>query len=356
MRIREAIQRDITSGTYPEDGRLPGLRTLAARYGCSRGTVSNALKSLENQGVLRMEHGRGTFLGKFNGRNPVVAVPMVGAVLLRNSWLEPMERLRDAYLKRGWFVSVYCSSDDLQNPAAERHFLDLAARQHFAGVILTATPLEPLNTELYRSLRTSGMKIVHLTHFKMDMSDEPAILPDYRMAGAVGCSAAVLRGKRHVLVIRQAESEPPSTRLRSGGVGSMAAALGVDRLPDVALGADHAAPDSGFGQLRNILDTFGSLRDFAFLADGCAAMHEVKMWLAATGIPPEEQPFLLSLSDTHPRRNEMNCVSFDYESSVQMAMDYILDKDIDPLAPFHRTLEPILKLLPENSGGTASEI
>lgn len=351
MRIREAIQRDITSGAYPEEGRLPGLRTLAARYGCSRGTVSNALKTLEHQGVLRMEHGRGTFLGSLRGGNPVPAARMVGAVLLRDSWFEPMEKLRDEYLKRGWFVSLYCSSDDLQNPAAERHFLDLAARQRFAGVILTGTPLEPLNTELYKSLRRTGMKIIHLVHYKADMSDEPAILPDFRMAGAAACAAAALRGKKRILVLRQEGSCPPSTRLRNGGVSAMASALGVECLPEAALAFCDGDPAGEFGQLERVLDTCGPLRDAAVLADGCSLLHRIGRFLESAGIPRREWPFLLSLSDTHPRRKEMNHISFDYEKSVRMAMDYILDESIGPLDPFLRTLEPVLHFLPDDAAG-----
>ncbi len=350
MRIREAIQRDIVSGAYPEEERLPGLRTLAARYGCSRGTVSNALKTLEGQGVLRMEHGRGTFLGRFRGKKPPAAARMVGAVLLRDSWFEPMEKLRDDYLKRGWFVSLYCSSNDLQDPAAERHFLDLAAKQHFAGVILTGTPISPLNTGLYGALRRSGMKIIHLVHYKADMSGEPAILPDFRMAGAVACASAAVRGKKRILVIRQEDSCPPSTRLRQGGVSAMASALGVECLPEAALAFCDGDQTGEFGQLERILDTCGSLRDAAVLADNCAVLHAVGNYLDAAGLPAAERPFLLSMSDTHWRRSGMNCISFDYEKSVRMAMDYILDESIGPMEPFQRTLEPILRFLPDSSG------
>ena len=349
LRIKETILKDISSGKYSESERLPGVRELAAHYGCSRGTVSNALKLLACQGVLRTEHGRGTFLkSSFSGRR-ASPVRIIGAVLLRDSWLEPMEKLRDEYLKQGWFVSVYCSSDDFQNPAAERHFLNLAAEQNFSGLILTGTPLEPLNTDLYAKLRNSGMKIVHLTHFKMDMTGEAAILPDYRMAGAVSCSAAALQGKKYVITVRyDGKVVSPSVVLRHEGVADMARALNIPMLPTLLLQTGNAFSSMENGQLWEKLDTLGSLRDFAVLAQGCAGAYDVQNWLDGIGLPDEDRPFLLSMSDTHPRKNGMNHISFDYEASIRMAMEYILDDGIGPLEPFQKMLAPVLKLVPQH--------
>ena len=347
LRVRETILRDISAGKYSEGEHLPGVRELAAHYGCSRGTVANALKELAGQGILRTEHGRGTFLQKDFSRKIVPPVHMIGAVLLRNSWLEPMEKLRDEYLKKGWFVSVYCSSDDLQNPAAERHFLNLAAKQNFAGLILTGTPLEPLNTDLYAQLRSSGMKIIHLTNFKEDMSGEAAILPDYRMAGAAACSAAALQGKKSILTVRHDRITSPSGKLRLQGVSSMAHALNLTLLPDLFLQETDFARNNKNGQLDKLLDTYGTFRDFAVLAQDCATAHQIQSWLDDTGLREEEKPFLISMSDTHWRRNELNHISFDYAQSVRMAMEYILDDGIRAQDPFQRRLNPVLKLLPQ---------
>ncbi len=347
--VRETILQDISSGKYSGGEHLPGMRELAAHYGCSRGTVANALKALAGQGILRTEHGRGTFLQDDFSRKLVPPVHMVGAVLLRNSWLEPMEKLRDEYLKKGWFVSLYCSSDDLQNPAAERHFLKLAAQQNFAGLILTGTPLEPLNTDLYAELRRTGMKIIHLTNFKEDMTGEAAILPDYRMAGAVACSTAVMRGKKYIVPVHHDPDVSPSGKLRLEGVSVMADALGITVLPDRFLCQPDFLPKNKNGQLRKILDTYGSLRDFAFLAQDCATAYEVRTWLDDLKIADQEMPFLLSLSDTHPKRSEISHISFDYEESVRMALEYILDDRITAQEPFRRMLNPVLKLLPQNN-------
>ena len=139
-RIKETLYRDIAAGKFHETGKLPGVRELAERFNCSRGTVANALKLLANDGIVRLEHGRGTFVEEVK-RPPVTKNNrVIGAVLLWYSWMEEMEKVRAKYLKDDWLISLYCSSKDLQNPQEERHFLELAREQNFSGVISTQSP------------------------------------------------------------------------------------------------------------------------------------------------------------------------------------------------------------------------
>ena len=346
VKIKDVIRRDISTGKYAENGRWPGVRELALRYDCSRGTISNALKELSEQGFVRTEHGRGTFLAEGGNFLKRRSTRMVGAALLRHSWMEHMESLRDEYLRDGWFISLYCSSDDMQNPEAERHFLELALAQDFAGVILTGTPLTPLNSDLYLSLRQAGMKIVHLTHYKEDMSGEATILPDYRMAGAIACSAAAARYKKRFAVVRVDGCCPPSTTLRMEGVRTMNRALGMEQLPDLILfDGDRITPENE-AQLVQFFETAGPLSELALLADDCATLRDLQLWMEKRGIPAD-LPFMISMSDTHWSKKEMNYIGFDYRQSLRLAMDYITDEKIKPLDPFHRVLDPELHLIKE---------
>lgn len=346
VKIKEVIRRDITQGKYAATGRLPGVRELALRYDCSRGTISNALKELSDQGLIHTKHGKGTFLSE-NGRTLVhQSSRMIGAALLRHSWMEYMEKLRDEYLREGWFISLYCSSDDMQNPEAERHFLELALRQNFAGVILTGTPLEPSNSDLYLTLRQSGMKIVHLTNYKLDMSGNATILPDYRMAGAMACSVAAAQGKKRILPVAVGRIRPPSTVLRLEGLELMTRASGLELLPELILSEGDRVTPEVEKTLHRFFASCGSCSDLAILADDCATLWDLREWMSANGILKNASPFLLSMSDTHPTRHDMNYIGFDYEQSLRLAMEYIADDSILPLDPFHRVLDPVLHLQP----------
>ncbi|ASP89681.1 phosphonate metabolism transcriptional regulator PhnF (plasmid) [Sinorhizobium meliloti] len=59
--VRSAILSDIEAGAF-EHGRLPGDLVLAERFGVNRHTVRSAIKVLESEGALRVQHGVGTFV------------------------------------------------------------------------------------------------------------------------------------------------------------------------------------------------------------------------------------------------------------------------------------------------------
>lgn len=61
-RIVDSIVEDINRGTLAPGGRLPSAPEIAARFGVNRLTVLRALSHLQSEGVLSMEHGRGTFV------------------------------------------------------------------------------------------------------------------------------------------------------------------------------------------------------------------------------------------------------------------------------------------------------
>jgi DNA-binding FadR family transcriptional regulator len=57
--VVERLRRDILDGRYPEGGRLPPERTLAAGLGVSRLTLRAALAKLEAEGLVRARQGDG---------------------------------------------------------------------------------------------------------------------------------------------------------------------------------------------------------------------------------------------------------------------------------------------------------
>ena len=56
------LRQQIASGTYGPDTRLPSERALAEGYGAARGTVREAIKLLERQGLVETRAGSGTYV------------------------------------------------------------------------------------------------------------------------------------------------------------------------------------------------------------------------------------------------------------------------------------------------------
>ncbi len=61
-RIVETILADIASGRLRSGARVESERQITTRFGVSLGTAQRALTELQHLGVLRREHGRGTFV------------------------------------------------------------------------------------------------------------------------------------------------------------------------------------------------------------------------------------------------------------------------------------------------------
>jgi GntR family phosphonate transport system transcriptional regulator len=60
--IADQIRRDLVQGKLGANGRLPPETALAAHFGVNRHTVRGAIAALVEEGVLRAEQGRGTFV------------------------------------------------------------------------------------------------------------------------------------------------------------------------------------------------------------------------------------------------------------------------------------------------------
>jgi GntR family phosphonate transport system transcriptional regulator len=60
--IADRILQGIANGDFAENAALPPEVALAERYGVNRHTVRSAIAALTQEGVLRAEQGRGTFV------------------------------------------------------------------------------------------------------------------------------------------------------------------------------------------------------------------------------------------------------------------------------------------------------
>lgn len=61
-RVADSIMRSIEIGALREGDRLPSEEELAAHHEVSVGTIQKALGRLSSKGLIRREHGRGTFV------------------------------------------------------------------------------------------------------------------------------------------------------------------------------------------------------------------------------------------------------------------------------------------------------
>ncbi|HEX6515717.1 MAG TPA: FadR/GntR family transcriptional regulator [Nocardioidaceae bacterium] len=78
--VVEYLLQDITEGVYPPGSQLPPEPVLAEQAGVSRLTLREAIKSLRQRGVVRVEQGRGTFVNETSQWLPFDPKLLVGLV------------------------------------------------------------------------------------------------------------------------------------------------------------------------------------------------------------------------------------------------------------------------------------
>lgn len=62
IRIHNQIKRDIEKHVYKVGDRIPAERQLAVKFGVSRMTLRQAIKTLEDEGILERRLGSGTYV------------------------------------------------------------------------------------------------------------------------------------------------------------------------------------------------------------------------------------------------------------------------------------------------------
>ena len=90
--IADRIRVLILDGTFPPGRSLPGERSLAERFGVSRGSIRDALRTLETIGLLVTRHGHGTFPQELNVDRLVA--PLASVLSYRNDLQDELMDVR----------------------------------------------------------------------------------------------------------------------------------------------------------------------------------------------------------------------------------------------------------------------
>ncbi|MEM7191149.1 MAG: FadR/GntR family transcriptional regulator [Pseudomonadota bacterium] len=118
------LRQRIVLSQYPADSRLPAERALADEYGVARGTVREALKILEKQGLVETRAGSGTYVTE----SPAPRIPSVIETT------RPLELVDARYALEPHMVRLavlHGTEQDLVQ--AETHLTDMEAMTDYRG-------------------------------------------------------------------------------------------------------------------------------------------------------------------------------------------------------------------------------
>lgn len=92
--IADLLRRAIASGELARHAQLPAISELARRYGTTAITVRRALRLLEQEGLVRVEHGVGTFVADWAGAHDLLRLPSFSAEMEARE-LRPRTEVRE---------------------------------------------------------------------------------------------------------------------------------------------------------------------------------------------------------------------------------------------------------------------
>lgn len=138
MKVYSDLKERIESGEWSYGAMLPSEFELCDVYGVSRGTVRQVLAKLEEEGFIRRERGKGTFIARFGAQTarktsanqsisfivPYVRDSFVSSILLG---LENIARTN------GYSVIFHHVENDLEKQSTA---LRKAVQQEVAGIVL----------------------------------------------------------------------------------------------------------------------------------------------------------------------------------------------------------------------------
>jgi DNA-binding LacI/PurR family transcriptional regulator len=312
--------------------RLPSLRQISRDYSVSIATARKSISLLKDEGVLVSIHGRGTFLAHSAGVPKRNTRQMIGLGTLGK--LELVRSLSNHWLEKGWLLTAYNAIRDSQDPERERKFLETAEQEGFAGVALTPTPIEPLNTALYDRLRQRGMKIALLAPISEETYHSCLFCLDHQHAGYQSVAQMALRGYRNVLYIGT-PSEPFFKLRQQAGVQQAANELGLQLLEKTKLPQWEAGADTLQERMRILTQKNLSLVKFfkelpantAIIADqNDAAEATRRLCLEAGRSVPEDIGICCALTEIHEPYG-ISGMEFPYQQQINSALEYLTDNN-----------------------------
>ena len=156
----------IASGHLGPGARLPGLRDLAELAGVNTNTVRAVYARLDHQGLIRSEHGRGTFVAERSGEGELGRLAASAAAQAASAGLDRRELAAALYGASDLALPQPASSPAASSPAApqrdqeEERRLRRRLRREISRLEGELATLQPLSGEVEAPARPAAGRLL----------------------------------------------------------------------------------------------------------------------------------------------------------------------------------------------------
>jgi len=164
LQMRDILRSEILENLYQEGDTFYGEMELAARFGVARGTVRQALAALEQDGYIRREKGRGTFISKREIRADRASTITISLIVphCRDSFVPTMLLGVEAAARERKAHVLFQHIES--NPILQSQALEEARAYGVDGVLLFPVDATYRDPALLRLL-ADGFPVVLLDHY-----------------------------------------------------------------------------------------------------------------------------------------------------------------------------------------------
>ena len=279
--IQEDLREKIRGGVYPSGTMLPSQKTLARDYNVAPGTIQRAVKELVEQGILRADSRRGTFVAdRFAGdgshSKPQALRPKIAAII---EFYGPyMDNPTSLAIYEGIYQSVQEKGQDYDlitfNPmrrnwnqlvALERRTLETIENDQIPAVILWHSGSEETVPQL-RRLQEKGVALIFLDRSPADMDCDLIGVDNYAGALTAMEHLTELGHRRIAFLTTDEDIFPVNERERGYRDGLKAADLPFDpalirRMAYMDMGREMVSVVAAFQELANPPTAVFALQD-----------------------------------------------------------------------------------------------
>jgi DNA-binding LacI/PurR family transcriptional regulator len=181
--VYSSLRERINSGEFEPDTALPAERQLVKDYGVSRITIVKALDALENDGLIRREHGRGTFVNDPGATaEGMETIAFICGVMLHPYIYSVLMGIARASSEKGYRLNVIgLHEEDNMNKALVLRQID---SQNIAGVLTYPRPGKK-DLSMHQELQARGIPLVMIDRYYEEIAADYVVFDEevasYRM-------------------------------------------------------------------------------------------------------------------------------------------------------------------------------
>ncbi|WP_200837118.1 FadR/GntR family transcriptional regulator [Dyadobacter sp. 3J3] len=161
--VAERLQNQIQSGSYKLGEKLPSEPELMKEFGVGRSSIREAIRTLENYGILNVQHGVGSFVASQKGISEPLSKRLQGA---KESDMQEVRELLEikivekaAINRTDKDITKITNCLKIRNKAADEENLEQWLEADIAFHIAIADACKnPVLTELYKTFAEQQLK------------------------------------------------------------------------------------------------------------------------------------------------------------------------------------------------------